>query len=55
MSEPVEISVREPEAIVRKRIPSPKTILVPFEYNPSADGVDENLLILLHGLGRSGL
>ena len=27
-------------------------IPVPFEYNPSDDGTDENLLILLHGLGK---
>ncbi|KLO09755.1 hypothetical protein SCHPADRAFT_813738, partial [Schizopora paradoxa] len=33
--------------------PPPKAsgIKVPFEYAPSADGIDENLLILLHGLG----
>ncbi|RDB17054.1 hypothetical protein Hypma_001771 [Hypsizygus marmoreus] len=33
--------------------PSPKTsaIPVPFSYTPSDDGTDENLLILLHGLG----
>ncbi|CAL1709915.1 unnamed protein product [Somion occarium] len=35
--------------------PQPKSgssaIPVPFEYTPSDDGTDENLLILLHGLG----
>jgi len=33
--------------------PPPKTnaISVPFEYTPSDDGTDENLLILFHGLG----
>ncbi|KAI0796401.1 hypothetical protein BC629DRAFT_1592623 [Irpex lacteus] len=33
--------------------PRPKSsaITVPFDYNPSDDGTDENLLILLHGLG----
>lgn len=35
--------------------PSPKSgqekIPVPFAYIPSDDGTDENLLILLHGLG----
>lgn len=25
-----------------------------FEYSPSEDGIDENLLIMLHGLGRLG-
>lgn len=36
-----------------KTKPRPKTssIPVPFTYNPSDDGTDENLLILLHGLG----
>jgi len=34
--------------------PSPKKsdIPVPFFYTSSNDGTDENLLILLHGLGR---
>lgn len=33
--------------------PTPTTVAipVPFTYNPSDDGTDENLLILLHGLG----
>lgn len=35
--------------------PPPKSgrgkISVPFSYIPSGDGTDENLLILLHGLG----
>ncbi|EKM57227.1 uncharacterized protein PHACADRAFT_208338 [Phanerochaete carnosa HHB-10118-sp] len=34
-----------------KRQPSEKAIPVPFDYCPSDDGTDENLLILLHGLG----
>ncbi|KAF7792941.1 hypothetical protein EIP86_004044 [Pleurotus ostreatoroseus] len=34
-----------------KPIPKPSGIPVPFEYNASDDGTDENLLILLHGLG----
>lgn len=29
-----------------------KGISVPFVYTPSDDGTDENLLILLHGLGE---
>ena len=36
--------------------PRPKSgsggIPAPFEYTPSDDGTDENLLILLHGLGN---
>lgn len=31
----------------------PNGISVPFVYTPSDDGTDENLLILLHGLGVS--
>ncbi|KAF9653674.1 hypothetical protein BDM02DRAFT_3226555 [Thelephora ganbajun] len=31
--------------------PRQRAIPVPFSYTPSDDGVDENLLILLHGLG----
>ncbi|KAH8089911.1 hypothetical protein BXZ70DRAFT_954419 [Cristinia sonorae] len=34
-----------------KPSPKPKLIRVPFEYTPSDDGTDENLLILFHGLG----
>ncbi|KAJ3985834.1 hypothetical protein F5890DRAFT_1564612 [Lentinula detonsa] len=30
---------------------SPSTIPLPFSYTPSDDGTDENLLVLLHGLG----
>lgn len=37
-----------------KNKPRPKSGAIPFEftYFPSDDGVDENLLILLHGLGE---
>ncbi len=35
--------------------PQPTSISVPFHYFPSDDGTDENLLILLHGLGPHGL
>lgn len=31
--------------------PKSSSIPVPFDYCPSDDGTDENLLILLHGLG----
>nr|GAT52964.1 predicted protein [Mycena chlorophos] len=34
-----------------KPAPSKREIAVPFSYAPSDDGTDENLLILLHGLG----
>ncbi|PCH37400.1 hypothetical protein WOLCODRAFT_84130 [Wolfiporia cocos MD-104 SS10] len=34
-----------------KEPPKSSSIPVPFTYNPSDDGTDENLLILLHGLG----
>jgi hypothetical protein len=31
--------------------PQSSAISAPFSYSPSDDGTDENLLILLHGLG----
>ena len=31
--------------------PQSSAISAPFSYSPSDDGIDENLLILLHGLG----
>ena len=31
--------------------PQSAAISAPFNYSPSDDGTDENLLILLHGLG----
>ncbi|KAF7329778.1 Abhydrolase-2 domain-containing protein [Mycena kentingensis (nom. inval.)] len=34
-----------------KPVPSKTAIPVPFSYAPSDDGTDENLLVLLHGLG----
>lgn len=55
-----ELHIRESEPASREadipRVkPSPKSglgkIPVPFEYIPSDDGTDENLLVLLHGLG----
>lgn len=52
MSEAVDISVRESEGIVHKKPPSVKKIPVPFEYSLPPDGIDENLLVLLHGLGE---
>jgi hypothetical protein len=40
---------------VPKVKPQPKSsaIHTPFSYFPSDDGTDENLLVLLHGLGMS--
>lgn len=35
-----------------KVAPKTSSIRVPFTYSPSDDGTDENLLILLHGLGK---
>ncbi|KAK0468466.1 Alpha/Beta hydrolase protein [Desarmillaria tabescens] len=48
----VHIREHETSALPRAK-PSPKSsrISVPFFYCPSDDGTDENLLILLHGLG----
>jgi hypothetical protein len=36
-----------------KQPPQIGKIPVPFFYAPSDDGTDENILILLHGLGKS--
>ncbi|KAG0771630.1 hypothetical protein G6F22_016317 [Rhizopus arrhizus] len=33
--------------------PNPKKVNLQFDYNSSQDGIDHNLLILLHGLGDS--
>lgn len=38
-----------------KKVPERKKISLPFSYIPSDDGTDENLLILLHGLGDTHL
>ena len=38
-----------------KSSPKAEKIQSPFFYVPSDDGTDENLLILLHGLGRTKL
>ena len=48
----MSISVKEASPLPRvKPAPSSSAISVPFVYTPSGDGTDENLLILLHGLG----
>ncbi len=36
----------------RPRVKTAPNISVPFSYKASNDGTDENLLILLHGLGK---
>jgi predicted esterase len=47
-----DIHLRETQAGSKtKAIPKQSAIGVPFEYAPSDDGTDANLLILLHGLG----
>ncbi|KAI0640881.1 hypothetical protein C8Q79DRAFT_1037718 [Trametes meyenii] len=53
MPEEQEIATRESTTNTPKVKPHPKSseIPVPFVYSPSDDGTDENLLILLHGLG----
>ena len=47
------LNVRSPpdETTVTHSPPRESAIPVPFSYAQSDDGVDENLLILLHGLG----
>ena len=52
-----DLVLRETPAVSAPKVkPHPKSgsggIHVPFEYTPSDDGTDENLLILLHGLGK---
>lgn len=44
-----------PRSNAPKNKPAPKKGKMPlqFVYHPSSDGVDENLLIMLHGLGES--
>ncbi|KAI0328839.1 hypothetical protein GY45DRAFT_1337893 [Cubamyces sp. BRFM 1775] len=53
MPEEREITIRESSntTLRVKTPPKSSAIPVPFSYNPSDDGTDENLLIFLHGLG----
>lgn len=56
ISDIVNVAVDEPLDAAEPRVkqaPTRKGLGTPFVYNPSADGTDENLLILLHGLGAS--
>ncbi|KAJ7628470.1 hypothetical protein FB45DRAFT_918361 [Roridomyces roridus] len=60
MADTQEIHIREAQAASNptprvKPPPSTQKIPVPFFYAPSDDGTDENLLILLHGLGDTHL
>ena len=54
MSAEKKITVRASSATTpkTKSPPEASAIPVPFVYHPSDDGTDENLLILLHGLGE---
>jgi hypothetical protein len=47
------INVQQAPATQRNKAtpPNPKTVKLSFDYTPSQDGIDLNLLILLHGLG----
>jgi hypothetical protein len=36
-----------------KLVPEPSKLGLVCQYSPSPDGIDENLLILLHGFGES--
>lgn len=57
-----ELHIREITQEARNGVNNPRvkpvptlgeqTIPTPFSYLPSGDGTDENLLILLHGLGE---
>ncbi|EJD48981.1 hypothetical protein AURDEDRAFT_143856 [Auricularia subglabra TFB-10046 SS5] len=48
----IDLNLVSPASSPRvKPPPTRKGLGVPFVYNPSADGTDENLLILLHGRG----
>lgn len=55
-TEPREISAIERGSGSTKKQkrtgPEIKKVPVEFTFNPSEDGVNENLLVLLHGLGK---
>lgn len=53
MSDVQELSLSPAQRTTARAKPLPDMIAIPteFTYFPSADGTDENLLILLHGLG----
>ncbi|KAL7311861.1 hypothetical protein PS15m_009575 [Mucor circinelloides] len=49
------INVQQPSVSQRNKAtpPNAKKVKLQFDYSPSQDGIDQNLLILLHGLGDS--
>jgi hypothetical protein len=51
----IQESVTSPDVDKVKLAPKKSAIPVPFFYASSDDGTDENLLILLHGLGAYSL
>jgi len=56
MTDASNIIVRQvPELQSPRRKPAPGTLPLKYAYLPSDDGTDENLLILLHGLGDTEL
>lgn len=49
------LNVHQAPATNKATPPNPKKVKLSFDYNGSPDGVDHNLLILLHGLGNDFL
>ncbi|KAI8888385.1 alpha/beta-hydrolase [Backusella circina FSU 941] len=47
------LNVQKPSKNNKAAAPDPKKVKLLFDYSGSADGIDTNLLILLHGLGKS--
>lgn len=45
------INVKQVAKPTSVKKPDPKKVKLIFDYTPSADGIDFNLLVLLHGLG----
>jgi hypothetical protein len=46
------LNVQEPSKKNKATPPDPKKVKLLFDYHGSADGIDTNLLVLLHGLGE---
>ncbi|KZT57901.1 hypothetical protein CALCODRAFT_495548 [Calocera cornea HHB12733] len=56
MAETGNLTIKKlPELLSPKRKASPEKLPLTYAYTPSNDGTDENLLILLHGLGDTEL
>ena len=47
------IDVQQPTKPNSIKAPNPKKLSLDFDYTPSSDGINFNLLILLHGLGKN--